>query len=230
MNIRSTTLNPNRRTALAWVAAYGLPGALQQALAAGNQPHPPGLRRVRGTVLVNGQPAREGQAVNPGDTVETGAGGEAVLVMGRSAFLQRENSRVSFGADVATGLLRVLSGKLMAVFAPGTPQRIETSTATIGIRGTGCYIESMADRTYFCLCYGKADVTPVADAAQAREIATRYHDRPFYILAPGAGAVWQPASVVNHSDAELTLLEGLVGRQPPFAQPGAPGYQSQYPR
>ncbi len=229
MNTRLTALR--RRTALAWVAAYGLPGALQRALAAGNQPQPPGLRRVRGVVLVNGQAAREGQLVNPGDTVETGPGAEAVLVMGRSAFLQRENSRVSFGADSVTGLLRVISGRLMGVFAPGSPQRLETTTATIGIRGTGCYIESMADRTYFCLCYGTADVTPTAGAALAREVVTRYHDRPFYIYAPGAAEIWQPAAVINHSDAELILLEGLVGRRPPFAVPGNPGYGSgSYPR
>lgn len=228
MNLPNIFLS--RRMALAWVAACGLPAALQHALAAGDQPQLPGLRRVRGVVTVNGQVAREGQRVDAGDTVETGPGGEAVLVMGRSAFLQRENSRVSFGADAATGLLRVLSGKLMGVFAPGVSQRIETSTATIGIRGTGCYIESDADRTYFCLCYGTADVTPRADAAQVREIVTRHHDKPFYIYPAEAGAIWQPASVVNHSDAELTLLESLVGRQPPFAQPGAPGYQSSYPR
>ncbi len=221
MNTRALRLR--RRAALAWVAAYGLSGALQQALAAGNQPQPPGLRRLRGTVTVNGQPAREGLLVNPGDTVETGAGGEAVLVMGRNAFLQRENSRVSFGADVAAGLLRVVSGKLMAVFPPGTPQRLETATATIGIRGTGCYIEVMPERTYFCLCYGKADVTPTADAAQVREIVTNYHNLPYYIYPPGSPEVWRPEPVVNHSDAELSLLEGLVGRQPPFS-PGASGY------
>ena len=30
------------------------------------------------------------------------------------------------------------------------------------------------------------------------------------------------AGVINHTDAELTLLEGLVGRKPPFAGIGWP--------
>lgn len=211
--------------ALALVAAYGLSGALQQALAAGSQPQPPGLRRLRGSVTVNGQPAREGQLVNPGDTVETGPGAEAVFVIGRNAYLQRESSRVSLGADAATGLLRLLSGKLMAVFEPGKPQRLETATATIGIRGTGCYLESSPERTYFCLCYGIADVVPAAGADQARHVVSRYHDLPYFIYPPGSSEVWRAAAVMNHSDVELALLEGLVGREPPFPPaPGGSGY------
>ena len=33
-----------------------------------------------------------------------------------------------------------------------------------------------------------------------------------------------PADVVNHSDLELTLLEGLVGRRPPFYGKGDYSY------
>jgi hypothetical protein len=33
-----------------------------------------------------------------------------------------------------------------------------------------------------------------------------------------------PASVINHSDDELTLLEALVGRWPPFNKPGDSPY------
>jgi hypothetical protein len=29
-----------------------------------------------------------------------------------------------------------------------------------------------------------------------------------------------PAPVLNHTDAELTMLESLVGRKPPFAAQG----------
>ena len=35
---------------------------------------------------------------------------------------------------------------------------IKPPNATIGIRGTGAYIEVHEGRTYFCLCYGKAEV------------------------------------------------------------------------
>lgn len=217
--------SPSRRKALAWVAAFGLTGALQRALAAGNQPQPPGFRTVRGQVTLNGQPAQVGQLVQPGDTVRTGPDGQAVFIIGRNAFMQRESSEVSFGAGAAA-LLRVVQGKLLSVFAPGSPQRIETVTATIGIRGTGCYLEVLPERTYFCLCYGSAEVVPAADGTQVRDIVTRYHDLPFYIYPPGSSEVWRAAPVINHRDTELMTLEALVGRRPPFAnQPGTGAYR-----
>jgi hypothetical protein len=32
------------------------------------------------------------------------------------------------------------------------------------------------------------------------------------------------APVINHTDAELVMLEALVGRKPPFLDSGAPPY------
>lgn len=209
--------HPSRRTLLRLLAAGGLAGFLQRTLAAGADPAMPGLRRVRGDVRINGNPAREGQAVVPGDTVATGPGAEAIYVIGQDAFLQRESSVVRFGVDAATDFLRVVAGKLLSVFGRGD-KRIAVATATIGIRGTACYIEEMAGRTYFCLCYGEAEVVPAA-APQEREIVrTRHHDHPMYIHAdPAMPKSMVPAEVVNHTDAELTLLEALVGRLPPFS-------------
>jgi hypothetical protein len=83
------------------LSAGGVAGFLQRALAAGVDPVPPGLHKVSGTVTVNGQPARPGQLIRPGDTVATGADGEAVFVIGQDAFLQRSGSTVSFGNTAA---------------------------------------------------------------------------------------------------------------------------------
>jgi hypothetical protein len=199
------------------LAAGSLAGLLQRALAAGANPAVPGLRRLRGDVFVNDRPARAGQLVGPGDTVATGTGAEAIYVIGQDAFLQRESSVVRFGTDAATDFLRVVSGKLLSVFGRGD-KRITVSTAVIGIRGTGCYIEETAGRTYFCLCYGEAEVVPTAAPQQRETIRTEHHDHPMYIHAdPAMPKSMVPAEVVNHTDAELTMLEDLVGRLPPFA-------------
>ncbi|MDD5250254.1 MAG: hypothetical protein PHY45_14810 [Rhodocyclaceae bacterium] len=214
-------LRTSRRSLLRALAAGGLDGLLQRALAAGASPAVPGLRRVRGEVLVNDRPARVGQLVEPGDTVASGAGAEAVYVIGQDAFLQREASLVRFGSDAATDFMRVVSGKLLSVFGRGD-KRITVSTAVIGIRGTGCYIEETDGRTYFCLCYGEADVVPSAAPQQRETIRTRHHDHPMYIHAdPAMPKSMVPATVINHTDAELTMLEELVGRLPPFV--GASG-------
>jgi hypothetical protein len=101
-------------------------------------------------------------------------------------------------------------------------KRLETPAATIGIRGTACYLETMESQLYFCLCYGTADVQPLADRSQARSLTTRYHDTPLYIgQRTGAGSpAILPAPVINHRDLELILLEEAVGRRPPFLDAG----------
>ena len=215
---------PNRRTALQGLTAAGLSAYLVQAVSMGTKPLAPGIRSIKGTVRVNGSPAREGQLVVSGDSIATGKASEVIYVMGNNAYLMREDSSANFALDGAASVLRVITGKVLGVFGPG-PKRIVTSTATIGIRGTACYLEATDVQTYFCLCYGAADITPTADAAQARSLVSRYHDSPFYIGADASAPLLQPAPVIHHRDVELTMLEALVGRQPPFvAQGGSSGY------
>lgn len=206
-----------RRKILQGIAALALAerlGALRAAWANGTKPGAPGIRKLSGQVQVNGQAAREGMPVKAGDTVSTGPGSEVIYVIGQDAFLQRDNSMVTIVGETAKAGLRILTGKLLAVFAKGD-KRIETATATIGIRGTGCYIESAAERVYFCLCYGRAEVAPLAEPGRLESIETRHHDHPLYIYRDGQQTM-VPAGVTNHTDAELTLLESLVGRYPPF--------------
>jgi hypothetical protein len=198
------------------LAGSGVMGFLQRALAAGANPVPPGLHKLKGQVTINGQPAREGQLILPGDTVVTGKDGEAIYVIGQDAFLQRGGSTVSFGKTV-TDFMRVVSGRILSVFGKGD-REISFSTATIGIRGTACYIEEgVKSETYFCLCYGEARVVPSAAPEQWETVITTHHDHPLWIGNDmRMPSMMVNAPVINHTDAELTLLENLVGRWPPF--------------
>jgi hypothetical protein len=112
--------------------------------------------------------------------------------------------------------LNLLSGALLSVFGRAE-QRIYTSTATIGIRGTGVYAEADPELTYFCTCYGTVDLTAKQDPNSRETIQSKHHDKPVYILGkPGGGKHIRTAPMKNHSDAELALIEELVGRTPPF--------------
>ena len=177
---------------------------------------------VTGEVLINGRPARVGAAVKPGDSVATARGASAVFVLGRDAFLLRENSDLYTAGDSAlAGSLRLLTGKLLSVFGRGS-RNIVTSTATLGIRGTGIYIEAEAERTYVCTCYGRVDLQ-ASNMPEAREtVQTTHHDAPRYVYAHGEMPIKmiEPAPVINHTDAELIMLEALVGRKPPFVASG----------
>jgi hypothetical protein len=50
---------------------------------------------------------------------------------------------------------------------------------------------------------------------QKQAIRATHHERPLYIQARGEKLI-VPAGVINHADAELTMLENSVGRWPPF--------------
>ncbi len=217
-----------RRMLLALLGSgAGLAGALRLAIA--QEPNAQGLRRATGEVRVNGQPAAIGFPVRPGDTVVTGRGGSAVFVVGSDAFLIRDNSTAELtGTNVLVDVLRLAAGKLLAVFGSGSDRRIFTSTGVIGIRGTGAYLESEPARTYFCLCYGTADV--VASGSAARETyVTRHHESPRYIYGDGRARPIVPAAVSNHTDAELIMLEALVGRTPPGSVMTGPYMNRPYP-
>jgi hypothetical protein len=178
-----------------------------------------GVARTRGDVRVNGQLAEQGMEIRPGDNIATESGAELVAVVGRDAYLVRADSRIEISPGKSAriaGALRVVTGALLAVFAPGEPKEVRTATASIGIRGTAVYVETGADRTYVCTCYGTARLTPLEDRQAAETVRTRHHDQPRYIYAKGMPRTIEKAPVVNHTDAELILLESLVGRKVPF--------------
>lgn len=160
---------------------------LRDALAAGSVEK--GVHRVRGDVRINGTPAKEGMDVKAGDVIATGAGSETIFVTGRDAFLIRANSRVEvqgvLGALVLTGL-RVVTGAILSVFAPGEPKVLRTGTATIGIRGTAVYLEAEEFRTYVCTCYGEAEIVSTADPSARETVRTTRHEQPRYVMGAGA--------------------------------------------
>ena len=179
-----------------------------------------GVRRIAGEVRINGGAARVGMPIGPGDSVTTGADALAVFVIGRDAMLVRKQSSISL---VENGL-RIATGAVLSVFEPGRRRQIETDTAVIGIRGTGIYVEAEPERSYVCTCYGEAVLEPKADPAERETVRTMHHDQPRYIMAKGAPQMVMRAPVVNHTDAELEMLEALVGRKPPFEGMGYKPY------
>ncbi len=197
---------------------------LRQALAAGSVEK--GVHRLRGDVRINGSPAAAGMEVKAGDVITTGADSEVVFVAGKDAFLIRSASRVQAeggaGSVLITGL-RIVTGAMLSVFSPGERKTLRTTTATIGIRGTAVYVEAEESRTYVCTCYGETQIVSTADPSARETVRTKHHEQPRYIMAAGAPQMLMVAPVVNHTDAELVLLESLVGRKPAFVD--MPGYR-----
>jgi hypothetical protein len=213
---------PRRREWLkrALLGGAAMPLLLRDALAA--RPQPGGMVMIKGEVQVNGSAAGTGTLVTPGDSVVTAAGGLAVFVVGKDAFLLRQGSELhTAGGSALIASLRLVTGKLLSVFGRGQ-RSIITPTAAGGIRGTGIYIEAEAERTYVCACYGLVDLQARNMPAARETVNTTHHDAPRYIYAHGEMPIKMitVAPVTNHSDAELIMLEALVGREPPFVGSG----------
>jgi hypothetical protein len=227
--------DPRRRTLIQMLAA-GFFGtgtaasnlALAQILGSPPSKLPPGksIYRIAGDVTVNGQKATLDTRITGGSTVQTGSNSEVVYAVGESAYIARPNTQIVVettapDSGVVSGL-RLLAGKLLSVFPSRRPVQLQTKVASIGIRGTGVYLESEPDQTYFCTCYGVADVSALDDPSSKETIAASHHDRPLYIVAnEPLGKKIRNAPFINHTDQELMLIETLVGRQPPFVFPKA---------
>jgi len=203
-------------------------GRLATAQALGSRPAPlpqgKSIYRIEGQVLVDGQPATLDTHVATGSTVQTGKDSEVVYAVGETAHLQRSESAVTLEAKEADSMivsgLRVLTGKILSVFPSGRPVRMTTRNASIGIRGTGVYLESDPGQTYFCTCYGTADIASASDPASRETVVSLHHDRPLYILTgEQSGQNIRLAPFIDHTDQELMLIEALVGRTPPFVFP-----------
>jgi hypothetical protein len=224
--------DPRRRLLLAALSA-GLftagPGAVlaffHKRKTPNKLPEGQSIHQLKGNVLINGAPASMETVVRAGDSVATGADGQAIFAVGQDAFLLRASSRIeTSGEGFLVEQLRLLTGRLLSVFGK-TRHRVETPIASVGIRGTGLYVETDPERSYVCTCYGMTELAALTDPSSAETIASEHHDQPRYILSSGdPGTRIRPAPVINHTDAELTLIEALVGRVPPFG-PNANRYE-----
>ncbi len=200
---------------------------LQAAHGAGKVPRelPPGksIYEVKGRATVDGTQANLDTQVSPNSLLETGRDSRLIFAVGKDAFILRSNSRLQLSGNQLVNTLRLAAGAVLSVFGR-SEHNIVTTVASIGIRGTGVYVETDPERSYVCTCYGTADIQAATDASSREEITSLHHDDPRYVTAGGPlGQRIQPAPFINHTDTELMLIEELVGRVPPFAFSGS-GY------
>lgn len=172
-------------------------------------------QHLQGETWVNGRIAHHKTKINANSLIKT-TSHSASFVIGDNAFTLRPHSHVKFTpiSSINRGVissLRLLTGGLLSVFGKGSKQLLSPA-ATIGIRGTGVYMESTAESSYVCLCYGQVDVTANVNAAPTHVLeATHHHAKRVHTT----GTVSDEA-MLNHTDDELIYLESLVGRQVPF--------------
>jgi hypothetical protein len=120
-------------------------------------------------------------------------------------------------AGVLTDML-VAGGRILTVLSK-KPMAVTAAHASIGIRGTGFYLEVEPESVYFCLCYGEARVEGPG-MAEPHAVKTSHHESPLVLSEAGGVMRADPGPFKNHTDAELVMLEALCGREPPFMKGG----------
>jgi hypothetical protein len=210
-------------------AATGTAGIIQPAWGMGKVPKIliPGksIYDLAGDVTVNGHQANMDTKIEATDVINTGHRSHIVFAVGKDAFILRSNSHLEMsGGGVVINALRLVTGKLLSVFGK-SKHKMYTPNATIGIRGTGIYIEADPEQSYVCTCYGVVDLFSDKDKNSQETITSHHHNAPRYILSneqPGRNI--RPAPFINHTDLELQIIESLVGRTPPFLATGGGSY------
>jgi hypothetical protein len=211
-------IDPGRRALVLAALASGLfdLGANAVLAAASSR----SVHRLRGELRVNGAPADASAVIAAGDLVETGADSEVVFAVADDAFILRAQSRLQLAAAPTDGAvvegLRVFTGALLSVFGKRS-HRLDTPIATIGIRGTGVYVEAEPEQDYVCTCYGVTEIAAHGDPASRAVVESGHHEARYIVKGGVSGERVRRAPFKNHTDDELTLIESLVGRLPEFS-------------
>lgn len=181
------------------------------------------INRLRGTVTVNGAPAATGARVAAGDRVLTGTGSEVWFTLNGDAFFLRQRSELQLERRGARSALiaglRLVTGALGATFARGEPRSVIAPNITIGIRGTGVYVEVDNEQTYSCTCFGSTEIRAGSGAMMERvQASVSNHFARRVPRSSRDGMLLIEAPFERHTSEEMIELERLAGRPDPFAR------------
>ena len=180
------------------------------------------VRELSGEVRLNGYPMSRESRIFPEQTVTTGADGSVWFTLDGDAFFLRPRSelrlRASRAGSALVDALRLITGAIGATFEPGRPRSVAAGSATIGIRGTGVYIEASPLETYACTCFGATDVLSTATGSmmESVRVAAQNHQARRIYRDPQMGMRVVAAPFERHTSEEIARLEALAGRANPF--------------
>ncbi len=180
------------------------------------------VQELAGNVTLNDFPLERNSALQAGQTIRTGADGRVWFSIASDAYFLRPNSTLRLDASKPSepfiDFLRLVTGALGATFARGMHRTLIAPTATIGIRGTGVYLEASADVAYFCTCFGSTEIltAPSGNMMESVAVTTENHQARMIHREAMSGMRIVRAGFERHTNDEIARLENLVGRPNPF--------------
>src|SRR4051812_17033157 len=132
------------------------------------------VHELSGKVFLNGLPLTPQSAVQGGQTVTTGANGRVWLSVAGDAYFLRPRSELRLHSanwrESLINALRLVTRAMGATFRPGLPRSVVAQTVTIGIRGTGVYVETSPEESYACTCFGTTEMYSAAGGAMMESV------------------------------------------------------------
>lgn len=173
------------------------------------------IHELSGGVYINKRRATPADAVLPGDVVSTSQNGRIAFSVDGDAFRLSGFSSIRVGNRESSliNTLELFTGRLLSVFKTGRPRTIFTATLTMGIRGTGVYLDTTPSSTFCCTCYGK---TEVSSGGQTLAFDAVHHEGRQFDYDHGQLVNVGPGKMRGHTDDDLRQLESYVGRVPLF--------------
>jgi len=164
------------------------------------------VKRVQGSVIINGGRADKYSSLMAGDQLITGDGGSLSFVLNETAFLLYPNSKLTFVADdLSIGELRLEQGRLLTVFST-VGQRLSADGLQIGIEQKNSALQLSRSKEAVQLILQRGKVSLKAAGQQEVLQATKPQARQFK-----AGQLSTVASdgIVAEDLAYLSALLGL---------------------
>jgi len=164
------------------------------------------VKRVQGSVVINGGRADKYSSLMAGDQVITGDGGSLSFVLNETAFLLYSNSTLTFVADdLSIGELRLEQGRLLTVFST-VGQRLSADGLQIGIEQKNSALQLSRSKEAVQLILQRGKVSLKAAAQQEVLQATKPQARQF---KNGKLSATASSGIVVKDLAYLSALLGL---------------------
>src|SRR5258706_11538655 len=108
--------------------------------------------------------------------------------------------------EAVSGFIRLATRALGAVSNSDTRRQISAGNVTAGIRGTGVYLETRGDGTYFCTCWGAVELGVADDPSDFELVESTRHAPRLVAAQKLEGTRFRPAPFETHTDQEMDIL------------------------
>ncbi|MDA9221675.1 hypothetical protein N9O82_02010 [Methylophilaceae bacterium] len=174
------------------------------------------VHKLKGSVLINDQPAEMNQALAANDKIQTLHDGFIKVVFEDSAYSIKKNSVFVLPKETDQSLGNLVKGSLIGAFKKGGERKLKISHGILSVRGTGVAVESGHDHSAVCLCYGEIDLNTDQEKITFSTENTKYH---LVVHIDPSGDVYLPdlnSCKFDHWSVNNIELEKLLNNSSPF--------------